>query len=257
MRRLIALLYGCAVYLLFLTIFLYMIGFVEDVPGLKTLDSGTAAPAATAGLTDFVLLGVFALQHSVMARQGFKRWWTRIVPPAGERSTFVLAASLGVALLIWQWRPLPELAWTVDHGVARYLLIGLSALGWALLLASTFLIDHFELFGLRQVYAFWRGRRFEPPSFRTPRLYKLVRHPIYLGFLLAFWAAPRMTQGHLLFAAAMTAYIFIGIFFEERDLIAHFGDDYRRYRRQVRMIVPIPRSRGAASTERRSRAGIS
>lgn len=254
MSRFNALIYGSAVYLLFLATFLYTIGFVMGVPGLKTIDSGAAEDVETAVLVDVLLLGLFALQHSLMARRGFKRWWTNTVPDAVERSTFVLAASLAVALLIWQWRPIPAPVWTVEGSFGRTLLTGIAGLGWVMLLVATFLINHFELFGLQQVYEYFRGSRFEPPEFRTPSLYKLVRHPIYLGFVLAFWAAPRMTLGHLLFAAATTAYIFIGIFFEERDLIERFGEEYRRYRRQVPMIVPFLGGGDATGSARRSRS---
>jgi protein-S-isoprenylcysteine O-methyltransferase Ste14 len=254
MSRFIALAYGCVVYLLFLVIFLYTIGFVEGVPGLKTLDNGAQGPVTSAVIIDLLLLALFALQHSIMARHGFKRWWTRVVPPAVERTTFVLAASLAVALLIWQWRPIPGVVWAVEEGIGRPLLMGLSGLGWVLLLLSTFFINHFELFGLQQVYQHWRGRPFEPPEFKTPALYKLVRHPIYFSFLVAFWATPRMTEGHLLFAAATTGYIFIGIFFEERDLIARFGAEYRRYRARVPMILPFLGRRSADTAERRPSA---
>jgi len=240
MSRLVSLLYGCAVYLLFLATFLYTIGFVAGAPGLKTLDSGAPGAGWAAFAIDLSLLGIFAVQHSVMARREFKRWWTTIVPPAVERSTFVLAATSTVALLIWQWRPLPTVIWAVHDRAAQDLLIAIAGLGWAMLLIATFLINHFELFGLQQVYDHWRGYRFDPPPFRTPALYKIVRHPIYLGFLLGFWATPFMTAGHLLFATATTGYIFIGILFEERDLIARFGEEYRRYRQRVPMLLPFP-----------------
>jgi methanethiol S-methyltransferase len=239
MTRIIALLYGSIVYLFFLVTFLYTIGFVEGLPGIKTIDSGPTDRIWIAVIVDALLLGFFAVQHSVMARQGFKRWWTRLVSPSVERSTFVLAASLAVALLLWQWRPLPAIVWSVDNAPGQVTLYLVSALGWSLLLASTFLINHFELFGLQQVFNYWRGVRFNSPAFKTPGLYRYVRHPLYLGFILAFWATPRMTQGHLLFAVATTGYIFVGIFFEERDLIAHFGDEYRRYRQRVPMILPF------------------
>jgi protein-S-isoprenylcysteine O-methyltransferase Ste14 len=232
------LVYGCVAYLLFAVTFLYAVGFVGDVPGLKTIDSGVAGHVWAAVLVDVLLLGVFAVQHSVMARRGFKHWWTRIVPPPVERSTYVLAASLALALLIWQWRPILNTVWSVDNRSARFLLIGLSHLGWALLLVATFLLNHFELFGLQQAYDHWRGRHFESPSFKTPGLYKFVRHPIYFGFILAFWATPRMTAGHLLFAMMTTGYVLVGIFFEERDLIAQFGDKYHRYRAEVGMLLP-------------------
>jgi methanethiol S-methyltransferase len=249
MVRIIALLYGSVVYLFFLVTFLYTIGFVEGISGIKTIDSGPTDRAWIAAIADALLLGLFAVQHSVMARQGFKRWWTRLVAPSVERSTFVLAASLAVALLLWQWRPLPAIVWTVDNPAGRAMLYLFSGLGWGILLISTFLINHFELFGLHQVFNYWRDVRFNPPSFKTPALYKYVRHPIYLGFILAFWATPRMTQGHLLFAIATTGYIFVGIFFEERDLIAHFGEEYRRYRQRVPMILPFF-GRGAEPSDR-------
>lgn len=241
MARIMTLLYGAIVYLFFLVTFLYTIGFVEGIPGIKAIDNGPTDGVWTSLTVDVLLLGVFAVQHSVMARRGFKRWWTGFIPPAVERSTYVLAASLAVALLLWQWRPIPSIVWAVDNPSGRILLYLISALGWVTLLTSTFLINHFELFGLQQVFNYWRGARVEPAAFKTPALYKYVRHPLYLGFILAFWATPRMTQGHLLFAAATTAYIFVGIFFEERDLIAHFGDEYRRYRQRVPMILPFRR----------------
>ena len=238
MRRAFFLAYGFSVYLFFLATFLYMIGFIGDVPGLRTIDSGTAGDPWLALVVDVLLLSVFAVQHSVMARSGFKRWWTRIVPQPIERSTFVLAASLALVLVVWQWRPLPELVWSVDDEDARITLYVLSGLGWAVLLVATFLINHFELFGLQQVYDHWRGSSLQSPTFRTPALYRVVRHPIYLGFIVAFWATPYMTRGHLLFAGVATAYIFVGILFEERDLIAQFGDRYRRYREEVGMLLP-------------------
>ena len=241
MARIMTLLYGAIVYLFFLVTFLYTIGFVEGIPGIKAIDNGPTDGVWTSLTVDVLLLGVFAVQHSVMARRGFKRWWTGFIPPAVERSTYVLAASLAVALLLWQWRPIPSIVWAVDNPSGWILLYLISALGWVTLLTSTFLINHFELFGLQQVFNYWRGARVEPAAFKTPALYKYVRHPLYLGFILAFWATPRMTQGHLLFAAATTAYIFVGIFFEERDLIVHFGDEYRRYRQRVPMILPFRR----------------
>lgn len=241
MSRFFGLIYGAAVYVFFLVTFLYAIGFVGNIPGfgLKTIDSGVMGDRITTIVIDLVLLGLFAVQHSVMARQGFKRWWTRIVPPSLERSTFVLFATVVLALVIWQWRPMPDLVWNIEDPIWRIVLFALFGLGWAILLTATFLINHFELFGLQQVYENWRGHRFTPPGFKTPGLYKLVRHPIYLGFILGFWATPQMSEGHLLFAVATTGYIFIGIFFEERDLIASFGDEYRRYRQRVPMLFPF------------------
>lgn len=240
MTRLIQLLFGTVVYLFFFAVFLYVIGFVAGVPWLpKTIDTGVVVARPVAILIDVLLLGLFAVQHSVMARQGFKRVWTKVVPKSAERSTFVLAATLAVALLLWQWRPMPGAIWSVENGAAQVLLLGLSALGWITLLVATFLINHFELFGLQQVVDNFRGRSFTPPDFKTPGLYKMVRHPIYMGFVLAFWATPHMTEGHLLWAIMTTGYIFVGIWFEERDLVAHFGDKYRQYRRRVPMILPL------------------
>jgi protein-S-isoprenylcysteine O-methyltransferase Ste14 len=239
----IALLYGLVVYVFFLATFVYAMGFVGSVPLLpKTIDSGAAVPLAEALTVNVLLLGLFAVQHSVMARRGFKRWWTRVVPESVERSTFVLAATVVLALLLWQWRPIAEpVIWSVQNPLGQWVLHAVSGLGWAVLLISTFLINHFELFGLRQVFARLLGHAIPAPEFRTPFFYRHVRHPIYLGFLLGFWATPHMTAGHLLFSAATTGYILIGIYFEERDLVAQFGDRYRHYREQVGMLLPWPR----------------
>jgi protein-S-isoprenylcysteine O-methyltransferase Ste14 len=245
----LALCYGVAAYALFLATFLYAIGFVGDLVVPKSIDSGTAGPLLQSVIVDLLLLSVFAVQHSVMARRSFKRWWTRFVPPVLERSTYVIAASLALALLLWQWQPIPHpVVWRVEHPLAVQAIRAVFWLGWAVLLMSSFLINHFELFGLRQAAARITGSAPSEPVFRTPLLYRYVRHPLYLGFMLGFWATPVMTAGHLLFALACTGYILIGIWFEERDLIAQFGDRYRRYRDQVGMLLP---SRKAPSRPRR------
>ena len=232
-------LYGLVAYALCLGTLLYAIGFVGNLFVPKAIDTGAPVFLADALLVNLLLLGLFAVQHSVMARRSFKRWWARIVPPAMERSTYVLAASLALALILWQWRPIPEpVVWNVESRTGANLLWAVFWLGWAVMLLSTFLINHFELFGLRQVYARLAGRDLPEPEFRTPLLYRYVRHPLYLGLLLGFWAAPVMTAGHLLFSIGCTGYILVGIWFEERDLIARFGDQYRRYRNQVGMLLP-------------------
>jgi protein-S-isoprenylcysteine O-methyltransferase Ste14 len=250
MSRFIILIYGCAVYVLFLATFLYAIGFVGDISGLKTIDSAETSDLWSAIPIDVVLLGLFAIQHSVMARRGFKRWWTKIVPPSAERSSFVLATSLVLALLIWQWHPILETVWVVSDSRAVMALDAVFWAGWALLLVSTFLINHFELFGVQQVVARVLDSPVLEPTFKTPGVYRYVRHPIYLGFLLGFWATPTMTAGHLLFAIMTTGYILLGIFFEERDLIAQFGDRYRRYRAEVGMLLPRPRTTSSETTQR-------
>jgi len=243
-----SILYGVLAYLLFLGSFLYAIAFVGNLPVVKTIVSGAAGPLVPALIIDTLLLGLFAVQHSVMARPAFKRWWTRLVPQPVERTTYVLLASLVLVLLYWQWRPIPAPVWSVTDPTGVMVLQAIFWTGWAVVLVSTFLINHFELFGLRQVYARLRGRTLPAPAFKTPFLYKRVRHPIYLGFLLAFWATPSMTAGHLLFAIATSGYILIGIYLEERDLIGLFGDQYRRYREQVSMLIPLPGRRTPAVT---------
>lgn len=236
MGRVLALVYGVVCYLIFFGTFLYAIWFVwtMDKPGQPDVPLGTAL------LINAALLALFAVQHSVMARQWFKRAWTRVVPRPVERSTYVLAASLALLILIRFWQPLPGVIWEVQAGGLALALQALAGFGWLLVLVSTFLVDHFDLFGLKQVWKYFSNATYDPPAFVTPGPYKFVRHPIYLGFLIAFWSAPRMTIGHLFFAVMTTAYILLAIQFEERDLIQFHGEDYKLYRSGVSMIVPWP-----------------
>jgi len=235
--RLLILLYAIASYAVFLVSFLYVVGFVGNYLVPKSIDVGRPSSLSEAIVVDLLLLGVFALQHSIMARAAFKRWWGKTFPPACQRSTYVLLSSLILLLLFWQWRPIPIPVWQID-GNAAWLLIGVYWLGWLIVLASTFMIDHFDLSGLRQAFFALRGAEVPGQPFKTPLLYKIVRHPLMLGFLLAFWATPEMTAGHLLFAIMTTAYILVGLQFEERDLIAQFGTTYQQYRRRVPMLLP-------------------
>jgi methanethiol S-methyltransferase len=244
MGRILALLYGVICYLIFLLTFLYAIGFVGNVFVPKSIDTGTLSnPLSLALLVDAVLLGLFAVQHSVMARQWFKRGWTKIVPWPVERSTYVLIASLILLLLFWQWRPLGPVVWDVQNAAGRTFLLALFWIGWGGVLLSTYLVDHFALFGLKQVYSYFQGRDAGPIPFKSPALYKVVRHPLYLGFIIGFWSTPHMTAGHLFFAIMTTGYILVAIQFEERDLIRSYGDTYRVYRQKVAMLIPIPRRR--------------
>lgn len=240
MGRLLSLLYGVLAYVLFLGVFLYAVGFVGDVAVPKTIDSGASASLGEALAVNVGLLLLFAVQHSVMARDWFKKRWTKIVPWHLERSTYVLIASLVLALLMMLWRPLPAEIWSVS-GLGATVLWVVFGLGWTIVLVTTFLIDHFRLFGLRQVWNHFRGLEQEPPEFQEPALYQYVRHPLYFGFLLGFWAIPEMSLGHLLFAAASTGYILVAIPFEESDLLRYHGEEYADYRDRVPMLIPRPK----------------
>jgi len=241
MGRVLAFVFGLVAYLVFFATFLYAVGFVTNLVVPKTIDTGASAPVGEAVVVDVLLLSLFAVQHSLMARKPFKRWWGQFVPTSIERSTYVLFASLALILVFWQWRPIPTILWQATDPTMVLAVMGLSLFGWFIVLISTFLINHFELFGLHQVVMNLAGRELANPRFKTPALYRVVRHPIYLGFIIAFWAAPAMTAGHLLFAVVTTAYILIGIYLEERDLIDLFGDEYLQYRRRVGMLVPLRR----------------
>jgi methanethiol S-methyltransferase len=242
MPRFTAFLYGVVAYAAFLVTILYAIGFVSGLVVPKMIDGGDPSPPSVALAINLALMSLFAIQHSVMARKPFKQWWTQFIPKSVERSTYVLLASLSLLLLFWQWRPLPAIVWQIEDPEMVAVITGFSFFGWVIALTSTFLINHFELFGLHQVANNLVGRNMPAPTFRTPLYYNFVRHPIYLGFIIAFWAAPTMSVGHLLFAAVTTAYIFVGILLEERDLVDLFGDNYLDYTRRVSMLVPWRKS---------------
>jgi protein-S-isoprenylcysteine O-methyltransferase Ste14 len=248
MKRLSILIYGVVSYAVFFATFLYAIGFVGDLWVPTSIDSAPEASFTTALLINLGLLGLFAIQHSVMARPAFKRWWTRIVPPAAERSTYVLLSSVALIVLFAYWEPMGGTIWNVESPAGRAVLYGLFAFGWGLVLVSTFLINHFDLFGLRQVWLEFQGKAYRPLPFKTPMLYRLVRHPLYVGWFFAFWATPTMTVAHLVFALATSAYILVAIQLEERDLIdAH--PEYEDYRRRVPMLVPYTKARQDAGKQ--------
>lgn len=256
MGRVTAFVYGAVSYAFFFAVFLYSIGFVGNLVVPKSIDSGAEGPLAQALLINIVLLGLFAIQHSVMARPWFKKRWTKIVPDPVERSTYVLLTSLLLALLFWQWRPLHGVVWSVEHPTVGLVLWVFFWLGWGLVLVSTFIIDHFDLFGLRQVWLHLRGKPYRPPVFQVPSFYKYVRHPLLLGFIIAFWAAPTMTTGHLMFAVVTTLYMLVAIRFEEHDLVASYGQAYADYRRRVPKLIPLLRRRSIEEpTESNTSAG--
>ncbi len=240
----VAVLYGLFAYAFFFATILYAIGFVGNLWVSKSIDSGSTGSLLSTLNIDIALLALFAVQHSVMARPAFKRWWTRLVPMSVERSTYVIFASAALMLLYWQWQPIPTRVWTIDNDPGRFVLNAGYWIGWAMVFGSTFLINHFELFGLRQVFARAMNRAIPEQQFRTPLLYRIVRHPLYLGFLIAFWSTPDMTAGHLVFAIGTTGYMLLAIVLEEHDLIDAFGEQYRRYRKEVPMLLPLPMRKG-------------
>ncbi len=247
MSQFLTLAYGFVAYAVFLGSFLYAIGFVGNLVVPKSIDSGPAVSLMEAIVINALLLTLFAVQHSVMARPAFKRWWTRFVPPPIERSTYVLLASSILFLLFWQWRPIPGVAWDVRATMLEPTLVVLFGIGWLIVLLSTFMINHFDLFGLRQVALYFQRRPYTPVSFMTRGLYKVIRHPIMLGFLIAFWATPLMTFGHLMFAIATTAYILVAIQLEEHDWLETDRATYERYRRETSMLIPLPRRKVRAA----------
>jgi protein-S-isoprenylcysteine O-methyltransferase Ste14 len=246
MKKTLILLYGVISYVFFFGTFLYAFGFVGNLFVPKTIDGPPQSSLAQAILINASLLLLFALQHSIMARPAFKAKWTKLIPEPIERSTYVLFSSLCLLLLVWQWQPMGGFIWSVENTVGKNILAALFISGWLIVLLSTFMINHFDLFGLRQVWFYFIGKRYEPLQFRVPFFYKYVRHPLYLGWLISFWATPVMSAAHLLFAILTTGYIFTAIYFEERDLISHFGVKYSEYKKKVPMILPFGKNDKAA-----------
>jgi len=245
MGRILALLYGVISYLCFFAAFLYLIGFMENLLVPKSIDSGEPASLGMGIIVNFLLIALFGVQHSIMARPGFKKWLTSFMSPAVERSTFVLMSSVALSVLYIFWLPLPDVVWKVENNIARIVLHSLFWFGLGLILLATFIINHFDLFGLRQVWLYFTGKGYVNLVFKMPLFYKIVRHPMMLGILIAFWATPDMTVGHLMFSLGMTIYVFIGTQFEERDLVAAHGEAYRRYQRDVPMLIPLPGKAGS------------
>lgn len=241
LKRLLALLGGIICYVIGAgAYFIGLSGFMANLLGPYSIDNGVESALPAALIINISLIILFGLPHSLMARKSFKAWWTRIIPPAMERSVFMLQSGLFAGLLIWQWRAIPTTIWRVDSPLFEGVIWALYFIGWAIAFISTFLINHFELSGLQQVYAYWRGTKPTPPTFRTPFLYRVVRHPMQLGVIIAFWSAPHMTVGRFVFAVGMTIYIIIGIHFEERDLVRRFGESYRAYQRATPRLIPLP-----------------
>ncbi len=239
MGRIISFLYGVLAHLGFLVAFMYLIGFLGNFVVPKSIDSGQAGPVGQALLINVILIAIFGIPHSVMARPGFKQWWTKVVPQHIERSTYVMISNLLVALLMWQWQPMVGVIWNVEHPVGASVLWGLFGIGWVMIVLTSFVINHFDLFGLRQVYLHLRGMEYTPLEFKAKWIYQYIRHPLMLGWIIAFWSTPQMSAGHLVFAVGTTVYILIAIQFEERDLVKYHGEDYENYRRKVSMLIPL------------------
>lgn len=244
MGRVLALIYGAVAYGFFLGVFLYAIGFVGNFYVPKSIDSIGEFPFGQALLINALLLTIFALQHTVMARKGFKAWWTKIVPESIERSTYVIFANSALALLFWQWRPMTEIVWDFEGTPLGMILDIMFWVGWLTVLLSTFMINHFDLFGMRQVSYYFQKKEMPALEFTTRFFYSFVRHPIMLGFIIAFWSAAKMTQGHLLFAVATFGYILVALYFEEKDMVSNLGDQYRSYKKRVSMLIPMPPKKG-------------